>query len=49
MKGEERRTRKGVTGEEMIAGREEAEEGGVVTHGVQEEEEEIPEEEVGVR
>ena len=49
MKGEERRMRKGVTGEEMTAGRGEAEGGGVVIHGVQEEEEETLEEEVGVR
>ena len=49
MKGEERRMRKGVTGEEMIAGREEAEEEGEVTHGAQEEEEGTLEEEVGVR
>ena len=41
--------RKGVTGEEMIAGQEEAEEEGVMIHGVQEEEEETLEEEVGVR
>ena len=38
-----------MTGEEMTAGREEAEEGGVVIHGVQEEEEETLEGEVRVR
>ena len=48
-KGEERMTRKSVTGEEMRAGLEGEGEGGVVTHGVQEEEEEILEEGVGVR